>query len=127
MLRGPVGAGGSNMIAQETHSRLGVVVSWLAGSLHLCCGSLLLVRRSHHLVHRQLDRGIDPGSNLSALLVVVSFAAMWSRSKRAYQPFLAASLLLGIAYLTFMCTVDIPMYVSQLAGRRRRRDENICR
>jgi hypothetical protein len=48
---------------------------------------------------------------LSAALLVVGCLAVWIRSREARRPFLAAALVLGIAYVTFMCTVDVPMYI----------------
>ena len=46
----------------------------------------------------------------------------WSRRRGAGRVFLATALVLGVGYVTFMCTVDIPMYLSrwladQAAGR----------
>jgi hypothetical protein len=49
----------------------------------------------------------------AALLLVLSCLVIWTRSRDARRPFLAAALLLGIAYVAFMCTVDIPMYLSR--------------
>ncbi len=59
---------------------------------------------------------------LVALLVIVSILALWSRCAE-YQPFLAAALVLGVAYVTYMAAVDVPMYVSrwladEAAGRQ---------
>jgi hypothetical protein len=50
---------------------------------------------------------------LSAFLLVVSCLILWTRSRAARRPFLAAALVLGTLYLAFMCTVDIPMYASR--------------
>jgi len=50
---------------------------------------------------------------LSALLVIVGFLTLWFRCGAAYRPFLAAGAVVGIAYVTFMCAVDVPMYVSR--------------
>jgi hypothetical protein len=50
---------------------------------------------------------------LCALLLVVSCLALWSKGPVDGRPFLAAALVLGVAYLIFMGTVDIPMYVSR--------------
>jgi hypothetical protein len=49
----------------------------------------------------------------SALLLIVSSLKLWLRCRPAYRCFLAAALPAGIAYVLFMCTVDIPMYVSR--------------
>jgi hypothetical protein len=50
---------------------------------------------------------------IAALLLVISCLVVWMRSQDARRPFLAAALLLGTVYITFMCTVDIPMYLSR--------------
>jgi hypothetical protein len=50
---------------------------------------------------------------LTASLLVVSCLIIWMRSRAARRPFLAAALLLGTLYVGFMCTVDIPMYLSR--------------
>src|SRR5262249_18008090 len=49
----------------------------------------------------------------SAALLIVSGLALWSRWGAGRRAFLAAALVFGVAYVTFMCTVDIPMYVSR--------------
>jgi hypothetical protein len=50
---------------------------------------------------------------LAGTLVIVGFLALRSRTAAAYRPFVTAGLVLGVAYVTFMCTVDIPMYVAR--------------
>jgi hypothetical protein len=50
---------------------------------------------------------------LTATLVVVSFLTLWPHCSRAYRPFLAAGVGIGLAYVLFMCTVDVPMYVTR--------------
>jgi hypothetical protein len=50
---------------------------------------------------------------LTASLLLVGCITVWSRCRAARRPFLAAALVLGVVYLAFMCTVDIPMYVSR--------------
>jgi hypothetical protein len=55
--------------------------------------------------------------------MVVSFVALWSRCAAAFRPFLAVGLVIGVAYVAFMATVDIPMYVSRwLADEARGRE-----
>lgn len=101
----------SNMIARDANSRLGVAVSWVLVPLiavaEICSWYGVLTTA---YIGNAIEESIWA---LSAFLVVASFAGMWTRSQRAVRPFLAASMLLGVAYLTFMCTVDIPMYVSR--------------
>jgi hypothetical protein len=50
---------------------------------------------------------------LAASLLIVSCLRLWPRCRRAYRYFLAAALAVGVAYVLFMCLVDIPMYVSR--------------
>jgi hypothetical protein len=53
----------------------------------------------------------------------VSAIAIWPRLARAQRPLLGAGILFGVAYVAFMTTVDVPMYVSrwmadEASGRR---------
>jgi hypothetical protein len=59
---------------------------------------------------------------ITAALIIVSGLLIWTRSSARLKPFLAAGIVLGIAYVAFMCTVDVPMYLGrflddQAAGR----------
>jgi hypothetical protein len=49
----------------------------------------------------------------SAALVVLSCLILWSRCRAAWRPLVAAAVVLGVLYVGFMCTVDVPMYVSR--------------
>lgn len=60
---------------------------------------------------------------LSATLGTLSAIAMWPRLAPRQRPLLGAGILFGMAYVAFMTTVDVPMYVSrfmadQASGRR---------
>jgi hypothetical protein len=50
---------------------------------------------------------------LSAVLLVVGAIAVWPNCKGSCRLFLAVLIVLTSAYVLFMCTVDIPMYVSR--------------
>jgi hypothetical protein len=50
---------------------------------------------------------------ITATLVLVSCLVLWSRCRAEWRPLLAAALVLGVAYVAFMCTVDVPMYLSR--------------
>ena len=72
---------------------------------------VLLVRGPDHLLPRQRGRGIALGARRLA-----------PRRRRPHRlgappaargPFLAAALALGILYIIFMISVDIPMYISR--------------
>jgi hypothetical protein len=56
-------------------------------------------------------------------LLVVCCIPLWPRCRPGFRPFLAVGMALGVVYVAFMCTVDIPMYVSrwladEAAGRQ---------
>src|ERR1019366_3851736 len=100
-----------NVLAKDANSRLGVVVSWLLVPLIVfaeCCSWYGVLTTAY------IGNAIEESTwAVAALLLIVSLALLWSRCKVAFRPFVAASLVLGIAYVTFMCTMDIPMYVSR--------------
>jgi hypothetical protein len=50
---------------------------------------------------------------LSALMLVIGCLLVWPRTRGARRLFLGGALVLGIAYVVFMTTVDVPMYVSR--------------
>jgi hypothetical protein len=50
---------------------------------------------------------------LCGSLLVIGCIVVWSHCRAARRPFLAAALVLGTMYVTFMCAVDIPMYLSR--------------
>jgi len=100
-----------NQISRDLGSRTGVVVSWLLVPLivvaEICSWYAVLTT---HYIGNTIEESIWA---FSAVLLIVSCFLLWSRSRAAYRPFLAAAMVLGVAYVTFMCTVDIPMYASR--------------
>jgi hypothetical protein len=59
----------------------------------------------------------------TAAATTAAVIATWRRARPALRPFLAAAILCGAAYVLFMTTVDVPMYVTRFradeaAGRR---------
>jgi hypothetical protein len=50
---------------------------------------------------------------LSATLLLAGYVSLWRPSGRMFRAYLAAVLAVGAVYVFFMCTVDIPMYVSR--------------
>jgi hypothetical protein len=50
---------------------------------------------------------------LAASLLVAGGLEVWARRPAARGPFLAAALALGILYIIFMVSIDIPMYISR--------------
>jgi len=60
---------------------------------------------------------------LSAALGTAAGVAMWPRLEKRHRPMLGAAIVFGLAYVAFMATVDVPMYVSrwvadQASGRQ---------
>lgn len=60
---------------------------------------------------------------LSAALGTAGAIAIWPRLARPQRPLLGGGILFGLAYVAFMTTVDVPMYVSrwmadEASGRR---------
>jgi hypothetical protein len=96
-------------IAKNVRCRLGLVASWLVIPLiavaEVCSWSAVLTTcYAGNVVEESIWA-------FSAALLMVSCLILWPRCRGEQRLFLAVALVLGTAYLTFMCTVDIPMYV----------------
>jgi hypothetical protein len=100
-----------NHAARQGGSRLGVIISRLLVPLiavaEVCSWYAILTTC---YAGNAIEESIWA---LSATLLIVACLALWSGCRAARRPFLAAALVLGVAYVTFMCTVDVPMYVSR--------------
>jgi hypothetical protein len=100
-----------HMIARDANSRVGIVISWLLVPLivaaELCSWYGVLTTA---YVGNAIEESIWA---LAALTLIVGFVAVWPSCKAAFRPFLTVVIALGMAYVVFMCTVDIPMYVSR--------------
>jgi hypothetical protein len=100
-----------HMFSKESQVRLGVVVAWLLVPLivvaEICSWYAVLTT---HYLGNVIEESIWA---LSATMGIVSLLTLWSRCRAAYRPFLAVAIVLGVAYVAFMCTVDIPMYASR--------------
>jgi hypothetical protein len=90
--------------------RSGVVISWLLvpliGLAELCSWYSVLTTS---YIGNALEESIW---TLAASLLIVSCLGLY-RWRPACRPFLAAAMALGVAYVAFMVTVDIPMYASR--------------
>jgi hypothetical protein len=99
------------VIARDAQSPLGVGISRLLLPLiavaELCSWYAVLTTS---YVGNAVEESIWA---LSASLVIVCCVTLWSRCRAAWRPLLAAALVLGIAYVAFMCLVDIPMYLTR--------------
>jgi hypothetical protein len=98
-------------IARDADSRIGVVVSWLLVPLIVVAETC-----SWYAVLTTCYLGNAVEESLwavTAALVIVSCLALWSRVHAGCRPFLVAVMVLGLAYVAFMCTVDVPMYASR--------------
>jgi hypothetical protein len=97
--------------AREAGCRLAAAISWLLVPLiavaELCSWYAVLTTC-------YLGNAIEESLwALSASLLLVACLTVWFRCSAARRPILAAALLLGVLYVGFMCTVDIPMYVAR--------------
>jgi hypothetical protein len=100
-----------NSLARDAQFRFGVVVSWLLVPLiavaEVCSWYGVLTTC-------YLGNAIEETIwTFTASLVIVSLLTLWPRSKAVHRPYLAAAILLGVGYVTFMSTVDVPMYASR--------------
>jgi hypothetical protein len=97
--------------ARDVGSRCGVVISWLVVPLiavaEVCSWYAVLTTC---YAGNAVEESIWV---LSALLLMGGCLALWSGCRASRRPYLAAALVLGVFYVIFMCTVDIPMYVSR--------------
>src|SRR5262245_51165243 len=110
-----------HLLAKDAGSRFGVIVSRLLVPVivvaELCSWyAVLTTCYIGHAIEESLWA-------ISVALLIFSCLFLWSRCRGLYRPFLAAMLVLGVAYVAFMCTVDVPMYVSrwladEAAGRQ---------
>ena len=100
-----------NSAARAVGSRFGVAVAWLVVPLiavaEVCSWSAVLTTC---YLGNVAEESIWA---LAASLLLVACLVVWWRCRAARRPFLAAALVLGALYVMFMCTVDIPMYVSR--------------
>jgi hypothetical protein len=98
-------------VAKNVGSRPGVRISWLVVPLiavaEVCSWYAVLTTC-------YLGNAIEESIwALSASLLILGCLAVWSQSRAIRGPFLAAALALGVAYVVFMCTVDVPMYLAR--------------
>ncbi len=97
--------------ARGVGSRFGVVVAWLLVPLiavaEVCSWSgILTTCYLGNVVEESLWA-------LAASLLVAGGLVVWARRPAARGPFLAAALALGVLYVIFMVSVDVPMYYSR--------------
>jgi hypothetical protein len=100
-----------NAIARGAGSRFGVLLSRLLVPLIVVaelCSWYGVLTTSY--IGNAVEESIWA---LTASLLIVASLTLWSRCRAPGRRFLAAALVLGVAYVAFMCTVDIPMYVSR--------------
>ena len=100
-----------NTIARHADSRFGVLISRLLVPLIVVaemCSWTAVLTTSYlgNVVEESLWA-------LAVFLLIVSSLQLWSRCRPVYRYFLAGAVAVGIAYVAFMCMVDIPMYVSR--------------
>ena len=100
-----------NRLARDANARPALVISWLVVPLiaiaEICSWYGVLTTSC---IGNAVEESIWA---FVALLVVVGFVTLWPRCPATYRPFLAVAVALGVAYVLFMCTVDVPMYISR--------------
>jgi hypothetical protein len=98
-------------VSKDHGCRFGVVVAWMLVPMivvaEVCSWYAVLTTR---YIGNAIEESIWA---TSACLLIISAVLLWSRCRNGYRPFLAAAMLLGVAYVAFMLTVDIPMYTSR--------------
>jgi hypothetical protein len=98
-------------VAKDEDVRFGVIVAWLLVPLivvaEICSWCAVLTTSYLGNVCEESIWAIC-GS-----LLVVSCLQLWPRCRPVYRPLLGVTMVLGIGYVLFMGTVDIPMYASR--------------
>ena len=98
-------------VARDVGSRLAMTLAWLIVPLisiaEVCSWHATLTTC---YLGNVLEESIW---TLSALLLVLGCLRVATRCAAARRPFLIATMMLGIVYVLFMATVDVPMYVSR--------------
>jgi hypothetical protein len=97
--------------SKDNGFRFGLVVSWLLVPMivvaEICSWYAVLTTA---YIGNAIEESIWA---FSAMLLIGCAFVLWTRSRNGIRSFLAAAMLLGVAYVGFMVTVDIPMYVSR--------------
>jgi hypothetical protein len=110
-----------HLIAKDGRAGFWVVLSWLLVPLIVVaevCSWYAVLTTSY------LGNAVEETIwAVTALLVIVGILRLGSRCRAVSRSFLAAVVVIGIAYVCFMCLVDVPMYVSRwLADEARGRE-----
>src|SRR5262245_41736268 len=91
-----------NWMSKDANSRLGVRISWLIVPLiavaEVCSWYGVLTTA---YIGNAIEESIWA---LSGGLLVLGFAILFTRSKTAVRPLLGACMVLGVMYVTYMCT-----------------------
>ena len=100
--------------ARHANSPITVAVSWLLVPLivvaELCSWHAVLTT---NYLGNVIEESIWA---LAGILVVIGCAALWYPCARAARIRLALVMLCGLAFVTYMCTVDVPMYAGRWIG-----------
>ena len=98
-------------LGESTRTRFAVVASWLLLPLIAvaeCCSWYAVLTTRY--VGNALEDSIWA---LTATLAIISAVAVWPRMEKRQRPLLGLGIVLGLAYVAFLCSVDVPMYVSR--------------
>jgi hypothetical protein len=108
-------------LAKDEDVKFGVIVAWLLVPLiavaELCSWYSVLTTS---YLGNMCEESIWA---FSAFLLLLSCLALRPKCRRAYRPFITTAIVLALAYVAFMCTIDVPMYASrwladEAAGRQ---------
>ncbi len=99
------------LLAKEARCRSGVVISMLLVpliALAEICSWYGVVTTAY--IGNAIEESIWA---LAALLLIIGVAAVLRNCQASYRPMLMVLIVLGSGYVLYMCTVDVPMYVSR--------------
>lgn len=109
-----------NRLARQTGSRLALVLSWLLVPMILvaetCSWTAVLTTNYLGNVFEESLWGV------TGTLFTLGLVVTWRKVGRLARPFVTAAITLGLLYVLFMVTVDVPMYITrwqadELAGK----------
>ncbi len=90
------------------HSRLAIIVAYsLVPLIVLAEGFSWYAMLSTNNLGSVIEESLWA---LSGVLIVASYLSLWPGVSKYHRKFLATLILFGLGYITFMLTVDIPMY-----------------
>ncbi|HEY4184562.1 MAG TPA: hypothetical protein VGP07_05800 [Polyangia bacterium] len=105
-------------LGESTRTRLAITVSRLLIPMIVvaeCCSWFAVLTTCY--AGNAIEESIWA---LSATLATASAVAVWPRLSRPHRLLLAPAIVMGAVYVLFMCTVDVPMYISRFIADQAR-------